>query len=99
MSIKPEQIKHIAMLSRLSLSDKEIAMYSSQLSQIFSYVEQLNEVNTDDVPETTQVTGLKNVFVEDEPVQIDDQMRQKLLQQFPDRNGDLLRVQQVLDKK
>lgn len=98
MSIDQEKIRHIAKLSRLSLTDEEVVLFSKQLTDIFSYVETLQEVNTDGIKETSQVTGLKNVFSDDEVEEIDEHMREKLLQQFPSREGDLLSVQKVFEE-
>lgn len=55
----------MAKLARLGLSDKEVEKFQTQLSGILDYVEQLNEVETDDVEPTAQVTGLTNVKRED----------------------------------
>lgn len=59
-------VKHIAKLARLDLSDEEVKRFSNQLDDIFKYVEILNEVDTKNVEETSQVTGLKNVMEKDE---------------------------------
>ncbi len=59
-------ISHIAKLANLTLTDEEKEKFSSQLSTVLDYIERLNEVNTEDIPETSQVTGLENVFREDE---------------------------------
>lgn len=64
--LSQEDVKHIAKLARLKLTDEEISKFSGQLSDILKYVEQLEEVNTDGVEETSQVTGLKNVTQSDE---------------------------------
>jgi aspartyl-tRNA(Asn)/glutamyl-tRNA(Gln) amidotransferase subunit C len=61
-----EDVEHIAKLSRLKLSDTEKKKFSKQLSSILDYVGQLNEVDTKNVEITAQVTGLKNVYVDDE---------------------------------
>lgn len=60
------EIEHIANLSRLSLSEDEKELYSHQLSDVLAYVEQLNEVDTDNVEPTANVTGLENVWRGDE---------------------------------
>lgn len=60
-----EQVKHIARLSRLELTGAEEEQYSKQLSSVLSYVEQLQEVKTDDVEPTANVTGLSNVSRDD----------------------------------
>lgn len=66
--ITEEQVRHIAKLARLSVSDEEVAKFSGQLSSVFEYMEILKEVNTDGVEETSQVTGLQNVSEKDEIV-------------------------------
>lgn len=58
-------ISHIAKLANLTLTDEEKERFTSQLSRVIDYIEKLNEVNTDNIPETSQVTGLENVFRED----------------------------------
>ena len=61
-----EQVRHIAKLARLHLSDEEVTKFAGQLTNILDYVDILGETNTDDVAETSQVTGLENVVEEDE---------------------------------
>lgn len=60
-----DDVKHIAKLSRLELSEEEVGKYQGQLSSVLSYVEQLNEVNTDSVEPTANVTGLSDIERED----------------------------------
>ncbi len=66
MSITIEEIKHIAELSRLKLSDEEMLKLGSDLGSILDYIETLKEVDTRKVKETAQVSGLSDVFREDE---------------------------------
>ncbi|MFA6963396.1 MAG: Asp-tRNA(Asn)/Glu-tRNA(Gln) amidotransferase subunit GatC [Patescibacteria group bacterium] len=61
-----QEIEHIAKLSRLELSEDEKELYSHQLSDVLAYVEQLNEVNTDNVEPAANVTGLENIWRDDE---------------------------------
>lgn len=61
-----EQVRHIAKLARLHLNDEEVKKYAGQLTNILDYVDILQEVNTDNVPETSQVTGLESVEEKDE---------------------------------
>ena len=65
MKLTKEQVEHVAQLARLGLSDKEVEKFQTQLSGILDYVEQLNEVDTEGVEPTAQVTGLTNVLRED----------------------------------
>jgi len=58
-------VLHIAKLANLLLSKEEIQKYEEQLSAILEYIEKLRAVKTDEVPETSQVTGLENVTKDD----------------------------------
>lgn len=58
-------VKHVAKLANLPPSEDEEKKFEKQLSEILTYVEQLNSVNTKDVEITSQITGLENVTRED----------------------------------
>jgi len=58
-------VSHIAKLACLPLTKVEEKLFSKQLSSTLSYVQQLDEVATEKVEPTAQVTGLMNVFRED----------------------------------
>ena len=60
------QVRHIARLARLRLSDEEVQRYSLDLTKILEYIEVLNELHTDDTEPTAQVTGLTTVLREDQ---------------------------------
>ena len=60
-----DQVRHIAELARISLTNEEVKKFSKQLSGVLDYMDVLNEVDTKKVAETSQVTGLKNVMEED----------------------------------
>lgn len=67
MKITVEDVKHIARLSRLSMSDSEIEIFSGQLSSIIEYVEQLNSLDTGNIEPTSHLIPLKNVMRDDIP--------------------------------
>ena len=62
MSIDVRTIERTAELSSLYVSDDEKAKYAEQLSQIISYVEKINKLDTSDVSPTDHIAELKNVF-------------------------------------
>ena len=64
-SITEKDVIKIADLARLRLSKKEVRMFRNQFNEIFSYMDELNEVQTQDIEPTSQVTGLINVFRDD----------------------------------
>ena len=64
--ISKEQVKHVAKLTRLKLTEKEINKYQKELGKILDYVGQLQEINTKDISPCSGGIDLKNVFREDE---------------------------------
>lgn len=60
-----QDIKKIAELARLQIPNSELGVYAGELSSILNYIGQLNEVETDAVPITSQVSGLTNALRED----------------------------------
>ncbi len=61
-----QDVFHVAHLANLTLTDIEVDKFTTQLSSIVNYMEELNEVDTKDIAPTTQTTGLVNVFRSDE---------------------------------
>ena len=56
-----KDVLHVAKLANLNLTDSEIAKFLPQLSSVVDFVSQLNEVDTEGIEPTAQVTGLENV--------------------------------------
>lgn len=57
MSLTLEQVQHIANLARLELSAEELERYRGQLSSILAYFEQLQALDTEDIPPTTTISA------------------------------------------
>lgn len=97
------EIEHLAKLARLELSEKEKVQYSRELSDILGYVEKLNKVKTDQISETSQVTGLENVYREDKVSDIwktdknPQKNTEKLLANAPEKKDNYWKVKQVLE--
>lgn len=68
MPISLEEIKKIALLARIKLTPDEEKRHAETISAVLDYMKILNEVPTDGVEPTSQVTGLSNVYREDEAV-------------------------------
>ncbi len=96
MKITREQVKHVARLARLGLSEAEVAKFGEQLSHILENMEILNQLATAEVPVTAQVTGLANVMRPDATWQSLD--REAVLANAPHREGDFFRVQHVFEE-
>ena len=63
--ITKDDVKKIAELSNLNLSEDEVEKFSRLFTDTLEYMDKLNELDTSEVKETYQVTGLTNVFQED----------------------------------
>jgi len=76
--ITKEEVKHIAKLARLGLTEKEIGKYQKDLSLIFDYFKKLEKVDVSSVEATSHPLAIKNVMRRDEA----KPWRQKLLTDF-----------------
>ena len=65
MSITIDDVKNVARLARLEFSNNELENMTKDMAEIVAYVEKLNELDVDGVPETAHVLQLTNVFRED----------------------------------
>jgi len=93
--ISIDEVKKLALLSRISITDQEAEKLGAQLSSILDYVSQLNEIDTTDVETTSQVTGLVNVERDDE---LEDYStdRKKLLENAPYQEDGYIKVKRIL---
>lgn len=67
MALSDDEVRHVASLARLALSDEEVVELAPQLSAILGYAEQVGQVAAEDVPPTTHPFALTNVTRPDEP--------------------------------
>ena len=95
MKITKDKVRHIARLSRLSLSEGDIDTFSGQLSTIIEYVEQLNKLETAGVEPTSHVLPLSNVMRDDTPAA--SLPREEALGNAPDSDGKFYRVPKIIE--
>ena len=65
-NLSKDDVLHVAKLSKLTLTPKEITKFQVQLSKVVDYIGNLSEVDTSNCQPTSQTTGLENVFRPDE---------------------------------
>lgn len=92
-----DEVKKVASLARLSLSDEELATYGEQLTKILSYVEVLDEVDITDATPMPHAVDLQNVLREDE--RRPSLAREDALSNAPKTDGKYFQVPQILDQK
>lgn len=89
MSLTIEEVKKIAQLARIKLTPEEEKRHAATISVVLDYMKILNEVDTEGVEQTSQVTGLEDVTRPDEPR--DCKIVKELLVQMPDiENNELV---------
>lgn len=66
MELSEVEVRHVAALARLELSDEEVKSLGKDMNQILSYVTKLNELDTDAVEPTTHVVTMSTPYRDDE---------------------------------
>lgn len=100
--ISDKEIKHIADLARIKISEKEEKNLKKDLSSILEYIDQLNEVDTTGVEPLYQTTGLVDSFRNDEPrgeFEMDENLNEKLIGQAPHTQDRFIKVKTVFERK
>ncbi|PSB09176.1 Asp-tRNA(Asn)/Glu-tRNA(Gln) amidotransferase GatCAB subunit C [filamentous cyanobacterium CCP2] len=96
--IDREQVRKVAHLARLDLTPDEEEKFTTQLSDILEYFEQLSELDTDEVQPTARAIDMSNVTRPDRLQPYEN--RETILNSAPDREstaqGDFFKVPQIL---
>ena len=93
--IDQQQVRKVARLSRLELTDNEVQEFTGQLEAILEYVEKMNELQTGDVEPLAHCLPITNVFRDD---QVRDSLgADKALANAPDRDESFFKVPKILD--
>lgn len=93
--LSKEDILKLAALCKLELTQDQIIKFQSELEAILAYVEQLQSVDVSGLEPTNQVTGLTNITRPDEVIEYAS--KDELLKNLPQREGDLIKVNRVLE--
>ena len=95
MRLTPEEVEHVALLGRLSLSEEERERFTTQLNSNMQYFEQLQQIDTTDVSPTSHAVPMTNVFREDAPQP--SLSPEEALQNAPDQDRDCFQVPRVIE--
>ena len=96
MALTRDEVLHVAKLARVGVTDDDVAKFQHQLSDILDHFSALNEIDTTDVPPTTQSLPLENVMAGDEPRPSLSQA--EVLANAPEQQDGQLRVRAVLEE-
>jgi aspartyl-tRNA(Asn)/glutamyl-tRNA(Gln) amidotransferase subunit C len=92
--IDREQVHKVAHLARLELNAEEEERFTTQLSSILEYFEQLSELDTTDVEPTARAIDVTNVTRPDALQSYGD--REQILDRAPEREGEFFKVPQIM---
>ena len=95
MPVSPEQVRHIAKLARIAMSDAEIERLAPELNNILGWVEQLGEVNTDGVEPLTAVIDQKLRLRND--IVTEGNIRDEILANAPEAQHGFFAVPKVIE--
>ena len=93
--ITSDEIRHLALLCRVSMSDDEVDLMRDQMANILDNIDVLNRVDASGVAPTGHSVDLVSVMREDEArdsIPVED-----ALANAPERDGDFIRVKAVLE--
>ncbi|MBM3205630.1 Asp-tRNA(Asn)/Glu-tRNA(Gln) amidotransferase subunit GatC [Candidatus Shapirobacteria bacterium] len=93
--LSSSEVKHVAKLAGLTLTEAEVKKFQAQLSEVLDYIDILKEVPTENIEPTSQVTLLENVFRQD---RAGDCLNQKeVLSEAGKTHKGLFRIKRILD--
>jgi aspartyl-tRNA(Asn)/glutamyl-tRNA(Gln) amidotransferase subunit C len=95
MKIMKQEVEHVARLARLDLSEQEKEKLTDQLSNILTYVEKLNELDTAGVEPTAHVLNIKNVMRDDIPGE--SLSRERALANAPEKAAGHYKVPKIIE--
>lgn len=93
--IDAAQVRKVAKLARLELTDAEVQEFTGQLGAILGYVEKLNELDTADVEPLAHCLLVTNVLRKDESCA--SLGTERVLANAPQRDGPFFKVPKILD--
>lgn len=96
VKLSREDVLKIAKLAKLELNEEEIKKYQKDLSQILSYVQQLDDINTDNLNPTLEVTGLSNIYREDKFLDY-GYKEEDLLNNVPETEDGYIKVKRIIE--
>lgn len=97
MELSREEVRNIAELAKLDLTEAEVELYAGQLSNILGYFQRLQELDTSHIAPTASVLPLKNVLRPD--VSTEPLPPEKVVLNAPEAMDNQFRVSAVLDEE
>ena len=94
--ITSDEVKKVAQLARLELNESEIDQHAEQLEKILDYINQLEKINTENIPCTTRAIEVVNVLRKDQKK--DYENSEELLDLAPSRESKFFKVPKIISE-
>ncbi len=94
--VSSKEVERIAALAKINLTEQEKEKFSKELSDILGYIEQLQEVDTENVKPVAQISSMVNVFRKDAARNCDEEGIRTMIKNFPDRESRFVKVKKIL---
>lgn len=97
MKINERELRRLGNLARLDISEEEMIKMYPEFNKMIDFIEQLDNINTDDVSPLTHIHQYTNTYRKDIIAQKD--IKKSILNQAPNKNSDYFKVPKVLQNK
>ncbi len=96
MAITTEEVKKLASLSRIAVSDEEVESLRGDMESILKYIEEINTAPLENSVEDGLLHARRNVFRSDEKPNVSGEYTEKLVANMPDSEDNFLKVKKIL---
>ncbi len=92
--ISKEEVKHIAGLARIGVTEKDINKLAEDFSAILDWMKQLSEVELKDIEPMAHISGIKNILQEDRAREFVG--KERIIKLFPEEKDNYDKVKSIL---
>lgn len=92
--IDRKETKHISELARIGVTDEDLEKFSQDLSSVLDWIKKMEKIDVSGVAPTNHITGMENVFRDDQERDFSD--KEKIIELFPERKDNYDKVKSVL---
>jgi len=96
MAVTKDEVKKLAELARIELTDKEVGKFQGEIESIVAYIDTIQKVKLPSQPEGSAHLDIENVMREDGEPHAPGAYTEQILAQAPKREGKFLKVKKIL---
>jgi len=96
MELTKDDVRDIATLARVGITDEEVVLYQKDMSSALKYFDKLQEVDTEGVEEIGHITGVTDVYRSDKMQEMSDDGKKIIMDNIADTRDGYIKVKSVL---